>query len=308
MQPLGARDAGDGFGEMVTPIDVVLVTCQDFPDLPEDERPVAEALRGRGLQVAAVAWDDPEFDWASARLVCVRASWDYSTRHAEFLRWIAKVDSATELWNPASVMVWNAHKSYLIDLSEAGINVADTVAIARGERCDLRELIGGRGWKDAVVKPAVSGTGRETIRLSQHEPDAAQAHFDRLAAVEDVLVQEFVTSVETEGELSLNFIDGEFSHAVRKRAKAGDFRVLEEWGGNTVPEEHSRDALEFAVKAIAQSPAATLYGRVDLLRGNDGEWQLAELELVEPELYFRHAPSDAPGRMADAIVARLQSA
>jgi len=180
---LANKVSGDSYsGATVTPIDVVLVTCRDFPDLPDDELPVAEALKGRGLGVAVVSWDDTEFDWASARVVCVRASWDYSTRHAEFLQWIAKVDSVTELWNPASVLVWNSHKSYLADLRDAGINVADTVAIARGargERGDLRELdvlIEARGWKDAVIKPAVSGTGRETIRLSQHEPDAAQAH------------------------------------------------------------------------------------------------------------------------------------
>jgi len=289
------------------------VTCRDFPELPDDERPVAEALRGQGLCVEVVSWDDAEFDWAAARLVCVRASWDYSTRHAEFLQWIAKVDSVTALWNPATVLVWNSHKSYLGDLREAGINVADTISFVRGarsgrsERCDLGELVGERGWKDAVIKPAVSGTGRETIRVSQHQPEEAQAHFDRLAAAEDVLVQEFIASVETEGELSLNFIDGEFSHAVRKRAKAGDFRVLEEWGGNTVPEEPARDALRFAVQAMAQSPAATLYGRVDLLRGNDGKWQVSELELVEPELYFRHAPPEAPGRLADAISSRVKN-
>ena len=300
------QDAG---GENLTTeksrVDVALVTCAEFPQLPPDDQPVVEELRRRGLRVEAVVWDEAGCDWNRVRLACLRASWDYSTKCRNFLRWIETVSPVTTLWNPRAVLEWNSHKSYLQDLAEAGIEVADMVLLPKRSRADLAGLVSEHGWADAVVKPAVSGTARETIRLSQHPAQDAQRHLDRLLESEDALVQEFVASVESEGELSLIFLDGQYSHAVRKRAKAGDFRVLEEWGGNTIPEEPSRDALDFAVKAMAQSPAATLYGRVDILRGNDGRLQVSELELVEPELYFRHAPPEAPVRFADAIMARL---
>ena len=286
-------------------IDVALVTCAEFPRLPPDDYPLVEELQRRGLRVEAAVWDEGGYDWSRAKLTCLRASWDYSTRYRKFLRWIEEVSLVTELWNPRAVLEWNSHKSYLQDLSEAGIEVADTLLLPKGSRTELAGLVSERGWKDAVIKPAVSGTARETIRLSQHPAQDAQRHLDRLLESEDALVQEFVASVESEGELSLIFLDGEYSHAVRKRAKPGDFRVLEEWGGNTVPEEPSAEALDFARIALARSPAPTLYGRVDLLRGNDGRLQVSELELVEPELYFRHAPREAPVRFADAIAARL---
>ena len=281
-------------------IDVALATCAEFPQLPDDDHYLVKELAGRGVRSKPVVWDAPGFDWSRARLCVLRATWDYSTRHREFLQWIDKVAAATALWNPASVVKWNSHKSYLRDLAEAGIPVAPTVHLLTGSNADLAGLLRSNGWSDAVVKPAVSGTARATIRVSRHTPEEAQRHLDRLLAAEDTLVQEFMESVQIEGEVTVIFLDGRYSHAVRKRPKPGDFRVLEEWGGNTVPDTPSEEALALAEAAMAASPAETLYGRVDLHTGHDGKPLVSELELVEPELYFRHAP-EAAGRLAELI-------
>lgn len=283
-------------------MDVALATCAEFPGLSPDDQPLLEELRRRGLKSEPVVWNAPGFDWSQPKLCILRNTWDYSTRHREFLGWIDAVSRATVLWNPAGVVRWNSHKTYLRDLQERGIPIAPTVWLEAGSRASLTELRAGQGWEEAVIKPAVSGTARATIRTARYSPQAAQNHLDRLLAVEDVLVQRYIGSVESRGELSLIFLEGRFSHAVRKRAAAGDFRVLEEWGGSTVPASPSSEELEFAEGVLRAAGFETLYGRVDLWEDDNGRLLVSELELVEPELYFRYAP-EAAGRLAGGIEA-----
>ena len=56
----------------------------------------------------------------------------------------------------------------------------------------------------------------------------------------------------------------------------------------------------FAEKAIAACPKETLYGRVDIFYDNNNALSIGELELIEPELWFRNYPTAAK-LLADAI-------
>ena len=118
-----------------------------------------------------------------------------------------------------------------------------------------------------------------------------------------MLLQPYLESVTRRGEVSLVFIDGELSHAAMKRAVDGDFRVHDDFGG-TIERYDPTDA-ELAVgrAALRAVGEPLLYARVDLVDGDDGP-QVMELELVEPDLYFRVAPGSA-ARCADAIRGRL---
>src|SRR5207247_1506148 len=78
----------------------------------------AEALRRLGDLVEPIPWDTTGVGWAAFDAVVVRSVWDYHLRPAEFLRWVEAVDRAgTPLLNPAVVLRWNHHKSYLRDLA-----------------------------------------------------------------------------------------------------------------------------------------------------------------------------------------------
>src|SRR5262245_13951284 len=137
-------------------IDVALVTYRDLPELDADDRPLAARLRALGLAVEIVAWDDPGFDWSAARLVLLRNPWDYFHRLDEFLAWAERVSSVTTLANPLEALRWNLHKGYLVELAAKGAPVVPTLLLRRGERADLAALLGERGWRDFVLKPAVS--------------------------------------------------------------------------------------------------------------------------------------------------------
>lgn len=272
-------------------LDVALVTFAELPDGFDDDHLLASALAARGLSTGFVCWDDPDARWASAGVVIIRSPWDYHRRLNAFLGWVDFVGSVTRLCNSPSIVHWNSHKRYLVELAELGVPTVPTRLVHAGERATL-------GPGDHVVKPAVSiGADRTT-------PHATQQDLDALTATDDVLVQPYVSEVETAGEVSIVCIEGRPTHAVRKVPAAGDFRSQEHHGAvvNAVP-------LDAASIAIAQTAldavvGSTLYARVDVVPV-DGRLFVMELELIEPTLWLRwHPPAAAV--LADSVESILE--
>lgn len=288
------------------PLDVALATCAELPRLTPDDQLLLPALERRGLRAVPAVWDDPAFDWAAVRLVVIRSTWDYTTRRAEYLAWAERVAAVTLLRNPLPIVRWNTHKAYLEDFARRGLPVVPTACFGVGARVDLAALMAERNWRDVVIKPAVSATARETIRLADIGFDAAQAHLDRLLPREDMLVQPFLARIESEGELSVLFISDSYSHAIRKRPVPGDYRAQDEFGGSMELVTPAPDETQLASSVLATVGAPMLYARIDLMRDDAGALCLSELELVEPMLYFRQHPP-AADRLAAAIARLLQS-
>jgi glutathione synthase/RimK-type ligase-like ATP-grasp enzyme len=285
---------------------VVLATAAELPGLHADDGPLLDALSHRDVPWRVLAWDDPSVDWSTAALVVIRSTWDYVPRRAEFVTWAQRVAAVTTLWNPAEVVAWNTDKRYLRRLAEAGVDIVPTRWLDRRTSADLAALLDDAGWVEAVVKPVVSAGSIGTIRCYREEAAAAQAHLDALLAGGDVMVQPYVAGVETDGELSVVWIDGSLTHAIRKIPREGDFRVQEEFGGRYEPTRLDDDLRAAAGAVLAQVETGCRYGRVDLVPAPDGGHWLIEVELVEPQLFLRHEPSAAE-RLADAIAAAWQA-
>ena len=268
---------------------VALATAAEL-ELPDDETSVvADALRQRGVDAVIAPWDGP-YDWASADLVVIRSTWDYVHRLEEFLAWIDCAGASTTLVNPGEVLRWNAHKRYLAELSAAGLPVVPTVMVERGaEVSELRDLIADA--TEVVVKPAVSASAYGTARGHATDPALAD-HLRGLVATADALVQPLVPSVLTDGEVSLIYLGGELSHAVRKVARPGDYRVQHEHGGTVQPHTPTAAEITVAEATLAAVPAPCAYARVDVVAGTDGP-MLMELELIEPQLFLDQAPGSA---------------
>lgn len=280
---------------------VALATGAEWPDLDEDSAPLVPALRERGIDVSIPVWSDPGVDWGAFDAVVVRSTWDYFDRQDEFVAWARRVGSVTRLANPAEVLVWNSHKSYLRDLAAAGVPVVDTIWAARGEQLDLAAALDERGWHDAVFKPAVGGGSEGLVRVHARDGIAdAQQLLDAQLRGGDVLIQPLLPSIQEEGELSLFFAGGEHTHTVRKVPKGGDIRSQPEFGGSSECVDAAADALDVAGRAIAGAPGELLYARVDLVRAPDATLRLIELEVIEPRLFLTLAPQATP-RFADAI-------
>jgi len=269
-----------------------------------EERLLMTGLGARGLSTKRVAWSNAHFDWKRARSAVFRSTWDYFDRFAEFSAWMDRVVSGLQFFNAPELVRWNVDKHYLRDLSERGVNMPVTLFIERGETTTLREVMEANGWAEAILKPVVSGAARHTYRLNAENLEAHEAVLCELLSEEAMMVQPFLGNVLKQGELSLMVIGGRCTHAVRKMAKQGDFRVQDDHGGTVHPHTPTADEIAFAEHAVAECPQIPLYARVDAVRDDSGALSLMELELVEPELFFRFHPPAADA-LAAAIAERL---
>jgi glutathione synthase/RimK-type ligase-like ATP-grasp enzyme len=285
-------------------VDVALVTGTHGPSFMHDvDARLAAALQQRGATVHAPRWNDAAVDWTAFDVAVIRTTWDYTTDREGFVAWAASAAEATALWNPADVVRWNTHKSYLLELEDRGAPVVPTAWLAQGDRVALGDLLVSRGWPRAVVKPAVAAGSTGLARVGSDDLAAGQRHLDALLADGDVMVQPYLPAVESRGELSVVVVDGEVSHAVRKLPVAGEFRIQEEFGGRYVEEPLDRDTRDLAAWLVEAAGTDLLLARVDLLEDEVGALQLAELEATEPDLYLDAAPA-AADRVADAILRR----
>jgi len=281
---------------------IVLATCGALPGLAPDDRLLLRALRGRGIAAEPVVWEDRLFEWGRASMCVIRSTWDYAWRRQEFLAWVRRTAEAVPLWNPAPVVVWNTHKQYLVDLADRGVPAVPTRVLGAGSRTSLADVLAETGWVDVILKAAVAQTGRYLARVGPDARAAGQRHLDRLLPGEDMLVQPFLPGVMAEGETSLVFVEGAFSHAARKRPAPGDFRVHDDFDGTLEAVTPSAAQLDVARQALAAVAEPLLYARVDLIPGPAGP-VVMELELVEPDLYLATAPG-AADRLAEAVAAR----
>ncbi len=281
---------------------IAIATCIDYDDLKVDDGLLREALAAKGFESKSVIWGREGRDLDGFDACLVRSTWDYHERHAEFLAWARGVEAAMPLWNDAETIAWNSDKRYLRELAAAGVRTVPTVWVERGERIDLEEVLQGEGWDEAVVKPVVDLGARNLQRARAGERSSA---LETVLQRQGAMVQPFLPSLQDQGELSLICIEGQFSHAVRKRPAPGDFRVQSLWGGTFAAAEPEAAHLEIAERTLSHVAATPLYARVDLVNDLDGEPCLIELELIEPNLYLtQHAP--AAGTLVDAVVARLR--
>lgn len=279
--------------------------------LHEDHLLQAALLR-RGIASRRVDWSRPDVDWSRFDGAVFRSTWDYSRRFGEFQAWLDRAAGLLPLCNPLPVIRWNADKHYLADLAAAGIPVVPTRFLERGTDAPLSALLAESGWPEAVLKPCVSGGARHTYRVNPGNAAALDPLLRGLLREEAFLLQPFQHEVLTGGEDTLMVMGGRYTHAVRKRPRAGDFRVQDDHGGSVERLRPDAERVDLAEQAMAACPpalaaTAPAYGRVDLVRGNDGRLAVMELELFEPELWLRQHPPAAEA-MADAVLGILTGA
>jgi hypothetical protein len=283
---------------------VALVTCQQPPEPDPDAPLVAAALATRGHTAQDVAWDAPEVDWSVFDVALLRSTWNYHHDRDAFLGWASRTARVTRLLNPLPTVVWNTHKFYLRDLASRGAAIFPTEFVPAGSRLGLALLLENRGWDAAVLKPAVSANAFATLLARRDNLEDGQAHLDRFTPHRDMLVQRYMPTVVEPGERCLIWVDGEFSHAVRKHSLFDGSRAVWPEG---VPVEADRDEIAAARFVLDCLDLETpLYARIDLLRDESGIPRLMELELVEPSLFIATRP-EAATQLVAALEARSRA-
>jgi glutathione synthase/RimK-type ligase-like ATP-grasp enzyme len=289
---------------------VALVTARAARGLDEDMPPLLAAFASAGAHAEIVDWDDPEAEWGRFDAALLRSAWDYTERLPEFLDWIERVDALTALLNPAAVLRWSADKHYLRDLERLGVPVVTTTFAEPGAdaREVLSEFLGREACAELVVKPAVGAGSRDTRRHARACTAETTDHVrELLDAHRAVLLQPYFEGVDQHGETALIYINGRFSHAIRKGpllplgAPATDGLFAPE---TITRREPGADERAVADRTLAALPCGRLlYARVDLIRDAAGKPCVLELELAEPSLFLAYAPGCAE-QLASATLAR----
>ncbi len=284
-------------------IDVTIVTCKKYLHNKEGNSYIhtifleytllKDALESKGISVKRTHWDNPDYDWSQTKAVVIRTVWDYFERFDEFNTWMIQAASVTNLINPLPLQQWNSHKFYLQQLQEKGVRIVPTEFVAKGFKTSLEEISVKRGWTHLVIKPAISAAAFHTYKVSAENRAAKEIVFQELLVSRDMLVQPFIETIVDKGEASLMVMNGTYTHAILKKAKQGDFRVQDDYGGTVHLYNPSKEEIEFAEYINTQCPVLPIYGRVDIVWDAAGKPMLSEIEFLDPELWIRNAPTTA---------------
>lgn len=285
------------------------LTLDDPTGYTIDDHLAVAPLARLGWSVEDVPWRRRGVEWATYDAVVIRSTWDYAREPDAFLAVLTEMArTGVPLFNPLDLVRWNIRKTYLRDLARHGVPVVPTVWRERLGRGDLRELREEVGANEIVVKPVIGASARGAFRVTAATSVEVVGEIEAFYAGRALMAQPFIRAIPTEGEFSLFYFNGEYSHAIRKTPKPADFRVQEEHGGTNVGVHATPELLAAGARVLRALDDRPLYARVDFVRANDasGYW-LMELELIEPSLYLR-TDAGAPERFANALHQRAAAA
>ena len=284
-----------------------IATYGRAPLLAPDDQLLVPVLSSLGIDAEPVVWSNRAAVWTAFDAVVIRSCWDYHLHSAAFHAWLDRLEeSGVVVWNSHATIRWNADKKYLLDLDARGVPTIPTRLVPRGRLGEVEQIVEEEKWPRFVIKPAVSASGFETYALMSPIDASARDTIARVVSVGDALVQPFVDEIPRDGELSVIFIDGEYSHTTLKCAATatGEFRVQTEHGGTVQSFTPPPELIEQAAATFASLDEVPLYARVDGIT-REGQFVLMELELIEPNLFFAWAEGSAE-RLGRAIARRLE--
>ncbi len=281
---------------------IAFLSTDHLDGFTADDHLANEPLQELGWSVETISWRMPDIDWGQFAGIVIRTTWDYHNHLPEFLGVLEQIESATRLANPLSIVRWNANKTYLRDLEAHGARVVRTLwEEGRIEGRQIHRWFEELQTDDLVIKPTVSASAADTLRLQKRfeiDPEPLSIFANR-----QYMVQPFMNGIVEEGEFSLFYFCGDYSHTILKTPKAQDFRVQEEHGGYIQAVEPTARLLQAGASVMQPIKPMPLYARIDFVHEQD-ELVLMELELIEPSLYLR-MDDGAPRRFAIAIDAWL---
>ncbi|MEE4206470.1 MAG: hypothetical protein V2I39_09260 [Erythrobacter sp.] len=239
------------------------------------------AFAAEGLSLRVIDWEAPLGEFEGVDAVLLGTAWNYQDRAEAFLaRLEALAARGIAVHNPPAMVRWNLTKSYLRELEAAGAATIPSKFVDQATGADINAAFAQWGCDKLVVKRQVGAGAEGQVLLHAAEPPGPDWRFERPA-----ILQPFLPAIETEGELSFVFVAGDLSHALRKRAAGGDYRIQSLYGGTESRHEPTADEIAAARAVLGAIPfAPPLYARIDMLRAEDG-LLLMEAELIEPYLY-----------------------
>ena len=269
----------------------------------KEESLIVSELKRLNISCSRVAWDIDD-DLSNFDFFIFRTTWNYFEKLDQFVLFLNKHKArGVTMINSFEHILWNLDKKYLLELRSKGINIPKSQLIKKQSNCNLLNIMTKNNWENVVIKPCVSAAAWNTYKVSLNLVSQFEGLFKDLLCAHDMLVQDYQKNIESIGEISIVIIDGVYLHAVKKIAKAGDFRVQDDFGGTVHKYSPSKNEIDFALSVVGAIETLPIYARVDIILDNSMGLALSEVELIEPELWFRECPQSAVA-LAKAIKKR----
>lgn len=282
---------------------------EDAFEFDEQLGKLRPAFAAEGVLFETLLWTDApakahEYDAMMPLMV-----WDYvHGKKRPFLNAMAKAAQKTKLLNNYEIIEWNSDKKYLDDLAKKGAPVISTLSVDRVTETGVNRAFKTLKTDHLIIKPRIGAAAWRQASFKKGDPFPKAS----LLPPDAALIQPFQKSVEEEGEYSLLFFGGQFSHALIKRPKSGDYRIQSLYGGTEESYKPTPAQISIAKRILDVLDFSPIYARVDLLRGRDDKLKLIELELIEPYLYLPHAEGEGKDnkgaqKLAKAVKRRISA-
>ena len=285
---------------------VFLVSCELLKGEKESVF-LKEALERRGIETQIELYENTGVNWSDADLVISRTTSGYLFDIQGFFNWAEKVEKVTTLWNSSRVMKWNHHKRYIMELQSNGIPVPETILIPQNTEKPFKTILNEIPWEDFVLKPCIGAGSCGLKRFNKDSPEL-ENHFMNLNRIGftvdypglgkldftpcDTLAQPFIPEINLNGEASLLYYGGKFSHSVIKNVKRGDIRAHPDHGAEVSLYEPSEEEIEVGHRVLDVIEYQTEYARLDMIPSENGPIVI-EIELIDPMMFFNHQPKTA---------------
>jgi glutathione synthase/RimK-type ligase-like ATP-grasp enzyme len=272
-------------------IKLAVVTYQDKGTyaagaVPDENKMLDQLLIELGIDSTFEVWSDESVEWSRYTHILIKSPWDYFDYFPVFLSWCHKIKNLNiPVFNTIDCILWNADKHYLLDIQSKGFPIVPTAFITAGTPLDINLYFEIFGSEELVVKPAISGGSKNTLKVNRKEAQFKVSSLQDVMHHEDFMIQPFIPEVAVTGEFSYIFFDCTFSHAVLKSPKKGEFRVQHFFGGSVHAVQPSGDQLIYLQRLVNEFASGSLYVRVDGI-WREGVFYLMELEMIEPYLFL----------------------
>lgn len=266
-----------------------------------------------GMLAKTCYWDDPSVDWSQFEAVILRSPWSYTYQIDQFVNWCRMVSEKTELINPFEIVNWNLNKHYLNDLADINIPIIPTQFYSSNISPEnlIQDFVSYCSTDDIVIKPTIGADSRGVGRFSKGNFDKAVKHIEKLFLNDQaIMVQPYIKTVNTKGEHNIIYIDGKFSHAIKKKALLNEEGTIctrtDDYLSEVKPSDRElaiADECMFAIQELFSLKNPLLYARFDMIKDSAGKPSILELELCEPFLSFSIV-NEAADRFIQAIQKR----
>ncbi|WJG09625.1 hypothetical protein [Aliiglaciecola sp. LCG003] len=282
---------------------LAILSTDDLEDFFVYDHLAYEPLKQAGWEVEEVSWHAKDVDWEQFEVVVIRSTWDYQSYCSEFVAVLEKINAGSaKLENSLNLVKWNISKNYLLELEQKGIDIVPTLWCQSFDYPQIKSAFAHFNCAEIVIKPWVSANADHTFRLTPQDVEEQLEGLEQVFGEREYMLQPFLRNVVREGEYSLFYFAGEYSHSILKIPKRNDFRVQEEHGGQMRSIEASEELLAAGQAIMLALPEQPLYARIDLV-AFQGRYVLMEAELIEPSLYF-NMDDESANRFANAFINR----